>query len=133
MFQCGNFIRRDALSVVNRYERVNRIVNGQQTGNAVQSMRQQSIPCQQPQNSAVAMDTQPARMPHQYHQMQQSQVYVLPPDVEQIILNGTMPHVGEISNVQGHFLNSQGQRVSSRCQNNIPGGQQIGTQGHNII
>ena len=88
MFQCGNFIRLDALCEVYRYESENRMsVDGQQTRNIGVSLRPQSIPQQQPQSRAV---TTSARMPHQHQQMQQTQVYVPP-----------MQQVGTLSNTQG--------------------------------
>ena len=60
MFQCGNFIKCDALSEVYRYEKQNRAsVERQQTGNAGVSMRQQNIPYYQPRNSVVTIDAQP--------------------------------------------------------------------------
>ena len=91
MFRCGNFIRRDALSEVYRYERQNRAsVERQQTGDAGVSMRQQNIPYYQPQNGVVTMDAQPGQMPQQFHyQMEDSHLYVLSPCVQQNISNAT--------------------------------------------
>ena len=95
MFQCGNFLRRDALSEVHRYESENRrSVNGQQTRNG-----------HHPQNSVVTMDTQPARMPYQDQQLQLIPVYLLP-----------MPQVGPLNNTQGHHVGTEGQYVSIQGQ-----------------
>ena len=95
MFQCGNFLRRDALSEVHKYERENRrSVNGQQTRNG-----------HHPQNSVVTMDTQPARMPQQDQQLQLTQVYLLP-----------MPQVGPLNNTQGQHVGTEGQYISIQGQ-----------------
>ena len=121
MFQCGNFTRRDALSEVYRYERQNRAsVERQQTGNTGVSMRQRNIPYYQPQNGVVTMDAQPGRMPQQFHhQMEDSQLYALSPGVQQNILNGPMPQVGQSRNAQCQYMNNQGQNVSAQGQYNI--------------
>ena len=117
MFQCGNFTRRDALSEVYRYERLNRAsVESQQIGNAGVSMHQRNIPYYQPQNSVVTMDAQPGRMPQQFHhQMEDSQLYVLPPSVQQNIFNGPMPQVSQPSNAQCQYMNNQGQNISAQA------------------
>ena len=95
MFQCGNFLRRDALSEVHRYEKENRrYVNGQQTRNG-----------HHPQNSVVILDTQPARMPQQDQQLQLTQLYLLP-----------MPQVCPVNNTQGQYVNTQGQHVGTEGQ-----------------
>ena len=95
MFRCGNFLRRDALSEVHRYEKENRrYVNGQQTRNG-----------HNPQNSVVTMDTQPARMPYQDQQLQQTPVYLLP-----------MPQIGPLNNTQGQHVGTEGQYISIQGQ-----------------
>ena len=95
MFQCGNFLRRDALSEVHRYEKENRrYVNRQQTRNG-----------HHPQNSAVILDTQPARMPYQDQQLQLTPVYLLP-----------MPQVGPLNNTQGQHVGTEGQYISIQGQ-----------------
>ena len=127
MFRCGNFTRRDALSEVYRYERQNRAsVERQQTGNAGVSMRQQNIPYYQPQNGVVTLDMLPGWMPQQYHhQMEDSQLYALSPNVQQNIFNGTMPQVSQPSNAQCQYMNNQGENISAQasfCQQNILNG-----------
>ena len=116
MFRCGNFIRRDALSEVYRYERQNRAsVERQQTGNTEVSMRQQNIPYYQPQNGVVTLDAQPGWMPQQFHhQMEDSQLYALSPGVQQNILNGPMPQVGQSRNAQCQYMNNQS-RSKRKC------------------
>ena len=135
MFQCGNFIRRDALCAVYRYERENRMsVDGQQGRNIGVSLHPQSIPQQQPQNSAV---TTSARMPHQYQQMQQTQVYV-PPMLQSQVYAPPMIQLGPLSNTEGQYVHvntqsqhvgTQGPYVSSQGQYVCTQGQYAGTQG----
>ena len=131
MFQCGNFTRRDALSEVYRYERLNRAsVERQQIGNAGVSMRQQNIPYYQPQNGVLTMDMLPRRMPHQYHyQMEDSHLYVQSPVIQQTISNSTMPQVGQTSYLptethvwnQCQYTSAQGQCTQPQDQHVNPG------------
>ena len=108
MFQCGNFLRRDALSEVHRYERENRrSVNGQQTRNG-----------HHPQNSVVTMDTQPARMPYHDQQLQLIPVYLQP-----------MPQVRPLSNTPFQYVNTQGQHVGTEGQSFSIQGQYVCTSG----
>ena len=138
MFQCGNFIRRDALCEVYRYERENRMsVDGQQGRNDRVSLHPQSIPQQQPQSSVV---TTSAWMPHQYQQMQQSQVYVPPmlqlgplsnTEGQYVHVNTQSQHVGTQGpcvSSRGHYVCTQGQYTGTQGQFNIPRDQHIGNQ-----
>ena len=148
MFQCGNFIRRDALCEVYRYERENRMsVDGQQTRSIGVSLHPQSIPQQQPQSRTV---TTSARMPHQYQQMQQSQVYVppmlqtqvcvppmlqtqvcVPPMLQTQVCVPQMIQLGPLNNTEGQYVhaNTQSQHVGTQDPYVSSQGQYVCTQG----